>query len=265
MARVIAVYNVKGGVGKTTTAVNLAAYLAVLGKKVLLIDFDPQFNATASLDLKHKTNETVYHALFDNQSAAAVIKPTLIFNFHAIPASPDLAGILVELAVQPNREQFLRSLVNQVRNDYDFVLIDMPPSLSLLTINGLVAADELIVPVQCEYYSLEGLNQLNNALHLIRQNLGHPLKVAGTLVTMSEPNHPLAEDIFNEIKNRFPSHIYKSVIPRSQELAEAPMFKRLVLMYDPKGPGARAYEELAKEVIAQNNTLDSGYPNNPQF
>ena len=183
MARVIAILNQKGGVGKTTTAMNLSAYLALSGKRTLLIDFDPQFNATVGLGVLHEPEETIYHLLFAGQELPRAVKRTSLFNLDMIPASSDLAGALVELIEIPEREWLLRRLLERIRNDYDFVLIDLGPSLNLLTVNGLLAADEVIIPIQCEYYSLEGLGQLVQTINLIRENLGHPLQVAGALLT----------------------------------------------------------------------------------
>lgn len=253
MSRVIAIFNQKGGVGKTTTAMNLAAYLSLLGKKTLLIDFDPQFNATIGLGVKHEPHETAYHSIFANQPIERSIKPTSIFNFEIVPSSADLAGALVELTDIPERHKRLRNVIASIRPKYDFILIDMAPSLSLLSVNGLVAADEILIPIQCEYYSLEGLNQLLQTIGLVKNNLGHSLKIAGALLTMYDESQELSKEVAEEIRRRFPHYVYKIVIPRSSSLAEAPSFQRPVLLYDPRSPGARAYEELAKEVIEQGD------------
>lgn len=255
MVRVITIFNQKGGVGKTTTAMNLAAYLAFLGKRTLLIDFDPQFNASVGLGVRYNPeHETIYQALFTKQPVESVIKSTHLSNLDIIPSSADLSGALVELVNIPNRERFLKNVVDQIRSYYDFILIDMGPSLNLLTINGLVAADEVVIPVQCEYYSLEGLNQLLQTIDLIKKNLGHPLKISGALLTMYNEQEPLSRDVAREIHDRFPHYVYKNKIPRSASLAESPRFQRPVILYDPQSPGAQAYEALAKELINQSES-----------
>lgn len=253
MARVIAICNQKGGVGKTTTSMNLSAYLALLGKKTLLIDFDPQFNATVGVGATHAPDETIYHALLADVSAERVIKRTYLSNLEIAPASADLAGALVELVNLENRETYLRRFVDGVRDRYDFIIIDLGPSLHLLTINGLLAADEVIVPIQCEYYALEGLSQLLQTIDLVRSNLEHPLKVGGALLTMYDKREKLSREIAREVRRRFPYHVYDVEIPRSVGLAEAPRYKKPIMLYAPQSPGAAAYERLAKEVIEQNN------------
>ncbi|MEK7464305.1 MAG: ParA family protein, partial [Patescibacteria group bacterium] len=245
--------NQKGGVGKTTTAMNLAGYLAISGKKTLLIDFDPQFNATVGVGVKHLPDETIYHVLLANQAPERVIKQTSLSNFDIAPASSDLAGALVELVNLPDRETYLKNFVDKVRGKYDFILIDLGPSLHLLTINGLMAADEVIIPVQCEYYSLEGLGQLLSTLDLIKNNLNHPIKVAGALLTMYDKREKLSREVAREIRRRFPHHVYEVEIPRSVSLAEAPSYQRHIALYDPQSPGARAYERLAQEVASQES------------
>jgi chromosome partitioning protein len=254
MARVIAVYNQKGGVGKTTTAMNLAAYLAIHGYRTLLIDFDPQFNATVGLGVQHLPDETIYHALLAGKLPAHVIKPTHLANLHLTPSSGDLAGALVELVNLPNREFYLRNFVNGVRAQYDFIFIDLPPSLNLLTVNGLLASDEIIVPVQCEYYSLEGLAQLLQTVDLIRNNAGHPIKVGGALLTMYDKRERLSREIAREVRRRFPHHVYEVEIPRSVSLAEAPSFQKPIALHAPHSSGAEAYEKLAREVAMQFST-----------
>lgn len=251
MARVIAICNQKGGVGKTTTAMNLAAYLALLGRRVLLVDFDPQYNATSGLGVQYAPDETIYHVLLGGQAPERALKPTHLANLHLAPASADLAGALVELVSVPDRERVLRGFIDQVRPYYDFVIVDLGPSLNLLTINGLVGADEVVIPIQCEYYSLEGVSQLLQTIELIRTNLGHPLKVAGALLTMYDARERLSEEVAAEIRANFPHHVYTAVIPRSGTLAEAPSFRRPVVLYAPQSPGAQAYEAFAQEVIGQ--------------
>jgi chromosome partitioning protein len=251
MARVISVFNMKGGVGKTTTAMSLSSYLALLGKRTLMIDFDAQANATSGLGVECATDETIYHALLAGQASERVIKTTHLTNLEVVPASAELSGALVELVHVPKRERKLREFVDGVCDRYEFVIIDLGPSLNLLTINGLVAADEVLVPIQCEYYSLEGVGQLLSTIDLIRNNLGHPLKVAGAVLTMYDKREKIARDVAEEVRKKFPHHVYRIVIPRSVALAEAPSFRRSVILYSPQSPGAVAYEALAKEVIAQ--------------
>ena len=259
MARVISIINAKGGTGKTTTAVNLGAYLAVLGQKTLLIDFDPQFNATIGLGIKYQDNETIYHTLLADQDVESVIKPTLLSNLEVVPSSADLAGALVELVNLPNRERYLKNFIDKISSRYDFVLIDLGPNLNLLTINGLVASDEVLIPTQCDYYSLEGLNQLLQTINLVRDNLGHPVKVAGALLTMYDKREKLSREVAKEVRRRFPYHVYDVEIPRAIALAEAPSFQKPIILYAPQNLGALAYERLAKEIIAQ----DAQIPDSP--
>jgi len=251
MARVIAIFNMKGGVGKTTTSMNLAAYLAMRGKKTLLIDFDPQFNATIGLGVAHAPDETVYHALLAGQDVERVVKPTYLTNFHLAPSSADLAGALIELVYLPDREQYLQHFVEKVRDRYDFIFIDLGPNLNLLTVNGLVAADEVIAPIQCEYFSLEGLSQLLQTITLVRENLEHPLKVTGALLTMYDKRERHSREIAREVRRRFPHRVFDVEIPRSVALAEAPHYKKPIMLYAPLSPGALAYEALADEVLRE--------------
>lgn len=251
MARVIAICNQKGGVGKTTTAVNLGAYLALAGRKVLLIDFDPQANASSALGYNQaRGNKSIYHGIIGEATQEEIILPSPIYNYHFIPAAPHLAGALVELVDIPEREYFLRKFLNRVRHQYDYILIDLPPSLSLLTVNGLIAADEIIIPVQAEYYSLEGLGQLLETIDLIKKNLNHPLHVSGALITMYNKRERLSRDVAKNLRANFPYHVFVIEVPRSIALAEAPSYAQPVLLYRPDSTGAEAYRRLAGEVMA---------------
>lgn len=260
MTRVIAICNQKGGVGKTTTAMNLSAYLAMAGKRTLLIDFDPQFNATVGVGTAHAPEETIYHLLLAGQAPERAIKQTYLANFEIVPASADLAGALIELVNLPEREQYLKNFLGRIRDRYDFILIDLGPSLNLLTINGLVAADEVIIPIQCEYYSLEGLSQILQTIDLVKENLAAPLKVAGALLTMYDKREKLSREIAREVRRRFPYKVYEIEIPRSVSLAEAPSFHKPIVLYAPQSSGARAYELLAQEIISEERGVVSIYP-----
>lgn len=251
MARAIAICNQKGGVGKTTTAMNLAAYLAILGNRTLLIDFDPQANATSGLGVKHNPEETIYHALLGGVTPDRIVQRTHLANLDIAPASQDLAGALIELVNLPGREYFLRNFVTHVAPYYQFILIDLAPSLNLLTLNGLLAADEVIIPVQCEYYSLEGLSQLLQTMELIRNNMNHPIEIGGALLTMYDKREKLSREVAREVRRRFPTQVYDIEIPRSVSLAEAPSFQKPVVLHAPQSTGALAYEALAKEVMNQ--------------
>ncbi len=256
MAHIISVVNQKGGVGKTTTALNLAAFLAELGKFVLLVDLDPQANATSGLGIDHQVLEdSIYDGIVGNKSIKELVYATDHEGFRIIPAHANLAGVNVELVDQADREWFLHKALLEIRNDYDFIVIDNPPSLGVLTLNGIVAADSVLIPVQAEYYALEGLGQLLSTVNLVKQNIKPELEVMGAVITMFDSRTRLSGDVLNELYQHFPNRIFRSVIPRSVRLAEAPSFGKTILGYDPKSKAAKAYERLAREFIMREEGL----------
>ncbi|KKR06507.1 MAG: Chromosome partitioning protein, membrane-associated ATPase [Parcubacteria group bacterium GW2011_GWC2_39_14] len=250
MAKVITVVNQKGGVGKTTTAVNLAAYLAHLGKYVLLVDLDPQANASSGLGIDYQNlPKGIYEAICGSCLVREVLQPTGHVGFRIAPATPSLAGASVELVGVDRREFRLADALLEVRGDYDVILIDCPPSLGLLTVNGLVAGDMVLIPVQAEYYALEGLGQLMNTISLIRENIKPELAILGALITMHDKRLRLSDQVMQELYKHFPDKIFRTVIPRNVRLTEAPSHGKSILHYDPASKGAKAYEKLARELL----------------
>jgi len=250
MARIIAVCNQKGGVGKTTTAINLGAYLTALGKYVLLVDLDSQANATMGLGA-HVTDAdlNVYHALVDDQNPQGFIKKTSLFGFDILPAAQSLAGASVELVSMENREFRLKKALDAVRTNYDYILIDCPPSLGLITVNALTAAERIVIPVQCEYFALEGLSQLMKTIELVRGGLNPDLQVLGVLLTMYDKRNQLSQQVLNEVMKHFPGRVFEAVVPRTVSVAEAPSFGKTLLQFDPGSKAANAYRQLAEEII----------------
>ena len=249
LPRVLAVANQKGGVGKTTTTINLSAGLAELGYRVLVIDLDPQGNATTGLGIDARNFElSMYDVLMRDADLADVIEPTSTKNLFVAPATIDLAGVEIELVPAFSREQKLKRAVDQIIEDFDFIMIDCPPSLGLITINGLAAATEVLVPIQCEYYALEGLGQLLRNVKLVASNLNPALEVTTIVLTMYDGRTKLAADVASEVRNHFPNEVCASVIPRTVRLSEAPSFGQPITSFDPSSRGARAYRNLAREV-----------------
>ena len=250
MARVICIANQKGGVGKTTTAVNLSASLAVAERKVLLIDIDPQGNSTSGVGLsKEETNETIYHALLRGSGLREMIQKTAIAYLDVITSNTDLIGAEVELIQEKDRERRLDRLIKEVEADYDYVFIDCPPSLGLLTINSLTAAHSVIIPLQCEYYALEGLGQLLKTIRLIKQAFNSKLEIEGILLTMFDARNNLSHQVASEVRSHFKDKVFKTIIPRNIRLSEAPSHGKPALLYEIHSKGAEGYLNLAKEIM----------------
>jgi len=250
MSKVIAVVNQKGGVGKTTTSVNLSAELSQKNKKVLLIDFDPQSNASSGFGVYEDDVEaSIYDVLMGDEEVKKALYPTAVPKLHILPSTRDLAGAEVELVNASNREYLLKEKIRNIKDEYDYVLIDCPPSLGLITINALTAADEVLIPVQCEYYALEGLSRLLTTIKLVQQEFNKELIIGGILMTMFDKRTSLSKQVFSDAKEHFGDQLFESVIPRNIRLTEAPSFGEPISIYDPLSKGAKAYKKLAKEII----------------
>lgn len=247
----IALANQKGGVGKTTSSVNLSSSLAFLGKKVLLVDIDPQGNASSGVGVnKGEIEHCIYDVLVDDVAIQDVLQKTDLDNLNVIPATIQLAGAEVELVPAISREIRLKKAIDSIRDDYDYVIIDCPPSLGLLTLNALTAADSVLIPVQCEYYALEGLSQLLNTIRIVQKHLNEDLQIEGVLLTMLDARTNIGIQVIEEVKKYFQNKVFNTIIPRNVRLSEAPSHGKPILLYDAKSKGAEVYLELAKEVVA---------------
>ncbi len=249
MSKVIAVVNQKGGVGKTTTAVNVSTILAKKGKKVLLIDSDPQGNATSGLGIDKNTDKSIYDVIINDVEIKEAIIESPVKNLWVCPSNIDLAGAEVELVPMMAREQKLKEKLEKVENDFHYIIIDCPPSLGLLTLNAFTASNSLLIPIQCEYYALEGVGQLINTVNLVRKQLNKTLYIEGVVLTMNDARTNLSNQVINEVKTYFKDNVYKTIIPRNVKLSEAPSFGMPITVYAPKSKGARCYEKLTNEIL----------------
>ena len=252
MAKVVSVANQKGGVGKTTTSINLSTILAKKGKKVLLIDADPQGNATSGLGISKEIDKSIYDVIIEEVNIKETLKDTTIKNMKVCPSNINLAGAEVELVSLMSREHRLKERIDEIRDEFDYIIIDCPPSLGLITLNAFTASDSVLIPVQCEYYALEGLGQLINTINLVRRHLNKEIEIEGAVLTMYDARTNLSNQVVKEVKRYFEDRVYKTVIPRNVKLSEAPSYGMPITIYDPKSKGAKCYEKLAKEFIKKN-------------
>ena len=252
MAKIIAIVNQKGGVGKTTTTVNLSAALAKKGKKILLIDADPQGNATSGVGINKMQEKSVYDVIINETEIEETVLETKVKKLFVCPSNINLAGAEVELVPVMARESRLKDKIESIKDDYDFIIIDCPPSLGLLTVNALTAANSIIIPIQCEYYALEGVGQLMNTVNIIKKQLNKDLYVEGVVLTMHDARTNLSNQVISEVKKYFKNNVYKTIIPRNVKLSEAPSYGMPITTYAPLSKGARCYEKLAQEIIKGN-------------
>jgi len=252
VGKVISVANQKGGVGKTTTAVNLSTILAKKGKKVLLIDTDPQGNATSGLGIDKNVNFSVYDVIINDIEIENTLQKTIVKNLDVCPSNIDLAGAEVELVSMMSREHRLKEKIDNLKDNYDYIIIDCPPSLGLITLNAFTASDSVLIPVQCEYYALEGLGQLLNTIELVKKHLNKDLTIEGALLTMFDIRTNLSNQVVKEVNKYFENKVYKTVIPRNVRLSEAPSYGMPISVYDPRSKGAKAYDKFVKELLKNN-------------
>ena len=253
MGKIISIANQKGGVGKTTTSVNLSTILAKKGKKVLLIDADPQGNATSGVGVDKEVENSVYDVLVNDVEVKETLCKTVVKNLMICPSNISLAGAEVELVSMMSREQRLKEKLEDIKEEFDYIIIDCPPSLGLITLNSLTASDSVLIPVQCEYYALEGLGQLLNTINLVKKHLNKSLEIEGALLTMYDIRANLSNQVVKEVKKYFGDKVYKTVIPRNVKLSEAPSYGMPISVYDARSEGAKSYEKFVKEFIKQNN------------
>ncbi len=252
MGKIISIANQKGGVGKTTTSINISTILAKKGKKVLLIDADPQGNATSGIGIEKKTEKSIYDVIIEETKVEDVVLDTQIKNLRICPSNINLAGAEVELVSMMSREYRLKERLEEIKENYDYIIIDCPPSLGLITLNAFTASDSVLIPVQCEYYALEGLEQLMNTVNLVKKHLNKELELEGAVLTMYDARTNLSNQVVKEVKNYFEDKVYKTVIPRNVRLSEAPSFGMPISIYDPRSKGAKCYDKLVKEILKKN-------------
>ena len=256
MGRIICIANQKGGVGKTTTAVNLSASLAVAEKKVLLIDIDPQGNATSGLGIKmNADSKSIYHMLIDEAPVRSLILDTELEFLKIVPSNIDLIGAEIELVNFQNREMLLKKSLEEIKSEFDFIIIDCPPSLGLITVNSFTASDSVLIPLQCEYYPMEGLSQLLKTIKLIKNNLNPALEIEGILLTMFDKRNNISHQVVEEVRKHFGSWVFATLIPRNVRLSECPSFGKPIILYDADSRGAESYLDLAREIMAKHGSM----------
>ena len=252
MGKIISIANQKGGVGKTTTSINLSTIIAKRGKKVLLIDADPQGNGTSGLGINKEQKFSVYDVLIEDIEVENTLQQTQVKNLDLCPSNINLAGAEVQLVSMENREYRLKNKLDIIKDKYDYIIIDCPPSLGLVTLNAFTASDSVLIPVQCEYYALEGLGQLLNTIELVKKHMNKDIRIEGALLTMYDARTNLSNQVVKEVKRYFENKVYKNVIPRNVKLSEAPSYGMPITMYDPRSKGAKSYEKFAKEFLKKN-------------